>query len=76
MLPVPAFGVSTAAALFERFERFPVTRDQIRMLLEGNTCSDQDLRGLWIDPRSFDSANLAYLNSRQGGQRTCQRNAA
>ena len=40
MLPAPALGVKTAAALFDRFPWFPITRDQITMLLEGNVCAD------------------------------------
>jgi uncharacterized protein YbjT (DUF2867 family) len=63
MLPVPAFGVSTAALLLERFESFPLTRDQLKMLLEGNTCSSDDLRGLGIEPTPFDVEHLAYLRS-------------
>lgn len=75
MLPVPAFGVSTAAALLDRFESFPVTRDQLRMLMQGNTCTSEDLLRLGIDPLSFDSHNLAYLNAvvPKGG---CQKQAA
>jgi NADH dehydrogenase len=76
MLPVPALGVSTAAALFERFERFPITRDQIRMLLEGNSCDSDDLVRLGIIPRPFDAAGLAYLKPAQGGGSTWQQNAA
>jgi NADH dehydrogenase len=61
MLPVPALGVSTAAALLDRFEQFPVTRDQIKMLLQGNTCSPADLIGLGIEPTEFSPENLGYL---------------
>jgi NADH dehydrogenase len=75
MLPVPALGVSTAAALLERFERFPITRDQIRMLLEGNSCDSGDLVRLGIVPRAFDVETLDYLKS-DGGRSTWQQNAA
>lgn len=75
MLPVPALGVSTAAALFDRFDRFPITRDQIRMLLEGNSCDSDDLVRLGIIPRSFDTDTLDYLNH-DGGQSSWQQNAA
>ena len=61
MVPVPAFGVSTAATLLDRFESFPVTRDQLKMLLEGNTCTPSALRSLGIDPVAFDNAHLDYL---------------
>ena len=75
MLPVPALGVSTAAALLERFERFPITRDQIRMLLEGNSCDSDDLVHLGIIPRAFDTDALGYLKP-DGGRSTWQQNAA
>jgi NADH dehydrogenase len=63
MLPVPARAVSVAAAGLERFPAFPITRDQIRMLLEGNTCPPDALRALDIEPRPFDVDHLAYLNN-------------
>jgi NADH dehydrogenase len=61
MLPVPALGLAGAAALLERFESFPITRDQLHMLLEGNVCSPHDLERLGIVPRRFDTGHLAYL---------------
>ncbi len=63
MLPAPALGVKTAAALFDGFPWFPITRDQITMLLEGNVCVDAsayDLLG--IKPKPFCVASLDYLN--------------
>lgn len=72
MVAVPAFGVSTAAALLERFEAFPLTREQLRMLLEGNTCSNAELITQGIQPRPFDAGNLGYLvqalKAHQAGQ--------
>ena len=32
-IPVPAFGVRTAASLLDRFEQFPITRDQLERVL-------------------------------------------
>ncbi|MDJ0832190.1 MAG: NAD(P)H-binding protein [Gammaproteobacteria bacterium] len=61
MLPAPALGVAAAAALLERFESFPITRDQIRMLLEGNACAADDLERLGIEPRPFTVDELHYL---------------
>ena len=61
MVPVPGAGVSAAAALLDRFESFPITRDQIRMLMEGNTCGPEDLQALGIVPTPFDRSNLRYL---------------
>ncbi len=62
MLPAPALGVMAAAALLDRFEAFPITRDQIRMLLEGNACPPDDLVTLGIEPQRFAGHALEYLN--------------
>jgi uncharacterized protein YbjT (DUF2867 family) len=64
MLPVPACGVRLAAGVLDRFEAFPVTRDQINMLMEGNTCPPDDLQSIDITPRRFTAENLAYLATR------------
>ena len=61
MLPVPACGISLAASLLDRFESFPVTQDQITMLMEGNTCPADDLVELGITPTAFNAETLAYL---------------
>ncbi|MFP4061580.1 MAG: NAD(P)H-binding protein [Halochromatium sp.] len=61
MLPAPALVLEPVAAMLGRFSWFPVTRDQLRMLLAGNTCSDDGLARLGIAGRAFDQANLAYL---------------
>ncbi|MGF1548116.1 MAG: NAD(P)H-binding protein [Thiotrichales bacterium] len=67
MLPVPASAVALAAVALERSPAFPITRDQIRMLLEGNTCSPDALRALEIEPQPFDVAGLAYLTAAPNG---------
>jgi NADH dehydrogenase len=61
MLPVPACGVSAAARILERFEAFPITQDQIKMLMAGNACGVDDLLELGITPIGFSGKNLAYL---------------
>lgn len=63
MLPVPALGVSAAASLLDRFEAFPVTHDQITMLMEGNICPADDLVNLGIEPIAFNAETLAYLHA-------------
>jgi NADH dehydrogenase len=63
MLPVPALGVSAAASLLDRFEAFPVTHDQITMLMEGNICPADDLVNLGIEPIAFNDKTLAYLQA-------------
>jgi NADH dehydrogenase len=62
MLPAPACAVSAVARVLDRFEAFPITREQIDMLVEGNTCSDKDLSTLGIEPIAFNAENLQYLN--------------
>lgn len=64
MLPVPAISVQLAASLLDRFEDFPVTRDQLTMLLQGNTCSPDDLKSMGITPRRFEPGELGYLGNR------------
>jgi NADH dehydrogenase len=62
MLPAPAFAVQTVAAALDRFPWFPITRDQIAMLLEGNTCAgDNGFERLGMIPTAFDAAALGYL---------------
>ena len=76
MIPVPALGVSAVAALLDRFESFPITRDQIQMLLEGNTCGDGAFALLDIEPKPFDAEHLKYLADPNQEQQTCLKNAA
>lgn len=63
MVPAPVLAIGTAAALLDRFPWFPVTRDQLTMLLAGNTCGDNGLGRLGITPRPFDEAALDYLRA-------------
>jgi NADH dehydrogenase len=67
MLPVPVQGVKIVAGLLDQFEQFPVTRDQLNMLMEGNICSVEDLKGMGITPRRFEVGELAYLANAYGG---------
>lgn len=61
MLPVPVQGVRLAATLLDRFESFPITRDQITMLMESNVCAAEDLNSMGIIPRPFNDEELGYL---------------
>lgn len=64
MLPVPAFGPELAAAVFDRYPWFPISRDQIRMLLAGNVCTgDEIFNLLGIDATPFNIDTLAYLSA-------------
>ena len=61
-VPVPACAVDFAARLFERYPFFPLTRDQLAMLLEGNVAESG---GVWADlgiaPKAFTEEELGYL---------------
>mgnify|MGYP001819045512 FL=1 len=62
MLPVPAFAPGFAALLLDRFPWFPISRDQIRMLMAGNTCRGDDIFKLCgIQPKPFGAEYLEYL---------------
>lgn len=62
MVPVPACGVTALAFFFENCPWFPVTADQIHMLLEGNTCDSRSVfEWFGIDPLQFTVQNLEYL---------------
>jgi NADH dehydrogenase len=62
IVPVPAVAVRAAAALLDRFRFFPITRDQLAMLMEGNTVSTtSDFELLGIRPAAMTVERLAYL---------------
>ena len=61
-IPAPAIIIQGFAFLFDRFQWFPVTKDQITMLLEGNVCdSGEVFKLLNIKPISFSPESLSYL---------------
>ena len=61
-IPAPVTPIKLAASIFERFPFFPITKDQLTMLLEGNTCdSTSSFKFFEIDPISFSTENLEYL---------------
>jgi len=63
--PVPVFPVNVAAAMLEGFSDFPVTRDQITMLLEGNIGDSSDIFDAYgIEPVPFNEESLSYLRAR------------
>lgn len=62
ILPMPITVMKFGATLFDWLPFFPVTRDQLTMLAEGNTASKDELELLINrDTRPFDGENLAYL---------------
>ena len=65
MVPTPITPIKILAILFDRFSFFPITRDQITMLLEGNTCDSQNLFKIFnINPILFNTKSLSYLNNK------------
>jgi uncharacterized protein YbjT (DUF2867 family) len=61
MLPAPVMFIGPVAGLLDRFSWFPVTRDQLTMLLLGNTCTDDGFARLGLVPKHFAPETLAYL---------------
>ena len=61
-IPAPALLIKSLAAIFGRFEWFPITEDQITMLMEGNVCDSEEIFSmLEIKPIPFNSESLSYL---------------
>lgn len=62
VLPAPAFGVRLACLLLDRYSWFPITRDQLTMLLEGNVVDSRAaFETLGITERGFSRDTLKYL---------------
>jgi NADH dehydrogenase len=63
MVPAPVLAIKAAAGLLDRFPWFPISRDQIQMLMEGNVCSENDsFARLGWAPIRFGVDQLGYLN--------------
>ena len=63
ILPMPIKVMKLAAALFGWLPFFPVTRDQLTMLAEGNTADPAVIESLiGTAPFAFDAEHLDYLN--------------
>jgi uncharacterized protein YbjT (DUF2867 family) len=66
MVPAPVWVIRSMAAALDRFEWFPVTREQLQMLLEGNACDGSEAWRLFgIEPKRFTAEALSYLSARQ-----------
>tara|TARA_Y100001934_G_scaffold97433_1_gene120214 strand:- start:148 stop:747 length:600 start_codon:yes stop_codon:yes gene_type:complete len=62
MVPAPVIAVKSVAKALDRFPWFPVTADQLTMLVEGNTCdSTKYFKENNINPIPFSEENLSYL---------------
>ena len=62
-MPVPVGAIKMIADLFDRFAWFPITRDQLTMLMQGNAVSEQYFTEFNIMPKSFSAENLGYLKA-------------
>ena len=61
-IPAPAIFIRSLATVFDRFSWFPITRDQLTMLMEGNTCETSDLFTKFrAVPIPFTAEELSYL---------------
>ncbi len=61
-IPAPVLPVKLLAKLLDRFAWFPITADQLTMLMEGNTCSSKVFAEFEIEPIGFDKNSLSYLD--------------
>ena len=63
ILPMPIGVMKLGATLFDWLPFFPVTRDQLTMLADGNTAEPDELAQLiGRQPAEFSPGNLAYLD--------------
>ncbi len=64
IMPMPVRLMKLAATIFDWLPFFPVTRDQLSMLTEGNVASPAQLEALiGRAPKKFSSENLSYLRA-------------
>ena len=61
-LPAPAPLLKVLAAALDQYAFFPITRDQLTMLMEGNACDGHDaFQTFSLEPAPFDTTSLSYL---------------
>ena len=63
MVPAPVFAVKAIASVLEKFAWFPVTLEQISMLIEGNTTKKSYFNEFSIKEIDFDAKSLSYLKN-------------
>ena len=60
--PAPVLLLKGLATTLDQYAFFPVTRDQLTMLMEGNTCDGDDaFLTFSLEPAPFDTTSLSYL---------------
>lgn len=63
-MPVPAWGIKSAAAVLDRFAWFPITCGQVTMLMESSICDSSEIFDRFeMKPIPFNIDNLAYLQN-------------
>ena len=64
LVPMPIWLMRVGATLFDWLPFYPVTRDQLTMLAEGNTAPIDDIVGLiGREPKAMTADALAYLSA-------------
>jgi len=64
-VPAPVEPIKLAAMMLEWLPLFPITKDQLTMLLEGNTCDSSSAYDEFdIQPTDFSVENLSYLSTK------------
>ena len=64
MIPAPAIAVKAMAFFLQRFAWFPITVDQLTMLLESNVCDSKEHFELFqIEQIPYNTDTLNYLNN-------------
>tara|TARA_Y100000590_G_scaffold465142_1_gene636584 strand:+ start:1314 stop:2252 length:939 start_codon:yes stop_codon:yes gene_type:complete len=63
-VPAPVIPIKLVASIFQRFAWFPISKEQLIMLLEGNTCDGKDAFELFDinSPIKFSIDSLSYLS--------------
>ena len=64
-IPAPVLPVKIIAGLLDRFSAFPIAKDQLIMLLEGNTCDGTEAFDFFDikEPTKFNLESLNYLKN-------------
>ena len=63
-IPAPVLPIKMVATILDRFPWFPIAKDQLTMLLEGNTCDGSQAFELFNikNPVEFNLDSLSYLS--------------
>ena len=63
-IPAPVLPIKMVATILDRFPWFPIAKDQLTMLLEGNTCDGSQAFELFNikNPIEFNLDSLSYLS--------------